>query len=146
MKIYLASRYSRLLEMQGIRTQLEGIGDVVVSRWIEGKHKLNDAGNSSEVIRFAEEDWVDLNTSDCVISFTEMPRTFHSRGGRHVEFGIALAAGKRLIVVGPRENVFHWLPQVSVYEIWHDCFVALDGVDYIHMAGNRTGFWMTGDL
>jgi hypothetical protein len=39
------------------------------------------------------------------------------RGGRHVEFGLALAWSKHLIVAGPREHVFHWLPQVR----WVDC-------------------------
>lgn len=46
-----------------------------------------------------------------------------SRGGRHVEFGMALALGKRVIVVGPRENVFHLLPEVEVHVNWND-FVA----------------------
>jgi len=36
------------------------------------------------------------------------------RGGRHVEFGLALAQGKHLILVGQPENVFHHLPQVRV--------------------------------
>ena len=36
------------------------------------------------------------------------------RGGWHVEFGLALAQGKHLILVGQPENVFHHLPQVRV--------------------------------
>ena len=50
---------------------------------------------------------------------TEPPREpSSSRGGRHVEFGIALARSKRLIVVGHRENVFHWLHMVEFYSEW----------------------------
>jgi len=45
-----------------------------------------------------------------VITFTETPRSSNSRGGRHVEFGIALGMRKRAVVIGPRENVFHCLP------------------------------------
>ncbi len=37
----------------------------------------------------------------------------YSRGGRHVEAGYALAKGKYLVLVGPRENVFYSLPH------WH---------------------------
>ena len=38
-----------------------------------------------------------------LIAFSEEPRALNaSRGGRHVEFGIALALGKKVAVVGPR--------------------------------------------
>ena len=47
--------------------------------------------------------------ADAVIVFTEMPNSVLATGGSHVEFGLALAQGKRVIVVGPRENVFHYL-------------------------------------
>ena len=51
--------------------------------------------------------------ADAVIIFTEIPNTILATGGRHVEFGLALAQGKRVIivspVVSPRENVFHYL-------------------------------------
>jgi hypothetical protein len=42
-------------------------------------------------------------------------RTNSGRGGRHVEFGYAMALGKRLIVVGHRENLFHEHPTVEFY-------------------------------
>ena len=47
-----------------------------------------------------------------VIVFTGEPST---SGGLHTEFGMALALKKRLILVGPRENVFHTLPEVEYY-------------------------------
>ena len=53
-----------------------------------------------------------------------------NRGGRHVEFGMALArrllsGAPRLIVVGYRENVFHYAPEVEFYETWNEAFCAL---------------------
>ena len=72
----------------------------------------------AERLRFASEDWSDLLGSDICISFTETPRNTHSRGGRHVEFGAALALGKRCIIVGPRENVFHCLLEVERADSW----------------------------
>jgi hypothetical protein len=36
-------------------------------------------------------------------------------GGRHVEFGYGMAKGKRLVLIGERENVFHDHPSVEVY-------------------------------
>jgi nucleoside 2-deoxyribosyltransferase len=120
-KIYLAARYSRREELCGYRSQLQALGYTVTSRWLNGNHQISDDGLSAQAkeeerIRFAQEDWEDLMNADVCISFTEEPRSSNSRGGRHVEFGAALAAGKPCIVVGPRENVFHCLPQVIVYD------------------------------
>lgn len=124
MKIYLAARYSRNPEMQGVRDVLQGLGHTVTSRWIDchaGKyltsftpeHLNNDPQYCSKL---AQHDLEDLTAADTVISFTDS--TGGGKGGRHVEFGYALALGKRVIVVGPRENVFHTLPEIEHYTSW----------------------------
>lgn len=123
MKIYLASRYSRREELCRYADELRAMGYEVTSRWLAGNHQIDDAGLSAEAAiedgtRFALEDWDDLMTADVCISFTEEPRSTSSRGGRHVEFGAALAAGKVSIVIGPRENVFHCMPNVIVFPDW----------------------------
>jgi hypothetical protein len=130
MKVYLAARYSRYPDLQHVARELVAMGHEITSRWIKGDHQISDAGLSSEAkaferARFATEDLADLLIADCCISFTETPRGTNSRGGRHVEYGIALGLAKRLIVVGPRENVFHCLPHVEVYPAWADCRDAL---------------------
>lgn len=132
MRIYLASRYSRHIELQGYRDELEAAGHEVTSRWINGGHQIDDRGLSAqgkeeERIRFAQEDWNDLLRAECVISFSEAPRSSNSRGGRHVEHGMALAYGKRAIVVGHRENVFHCLPEVEFFPEWPEARRALAG-------------------
>jgi len=68
----------------------------------------------------------DVIRADCILCFTEEPTehvSWAARGGRHVEFGVALAMGKRLCVVGPRENIFHHLPRVEQFRSLDD-FVA----------------------
>jgi nucleoside 2-deoxyribosyltransferase len=122
-RIYLAARYSRRDELCLYRADLESLGYCVVSRWLNGNHQISDdglsvEGSEAERLRFASEDWSDLLGSDICISFTETPRNTHSRGGRHVEFGAALALGKRCIIVGPRENVFHCLLEVERADSW----------------------------
>jgi nucleoside 2-deoxyribosyltransferase len=124
-RVYLAARYSRRVEINAYADLLRALGYDVTSRWLLGNHQLDDVGLSvegehQERIRFAQEDWEDLTKADLVISFTELPRSAPSRGGRHVEFGVALARGKWCVVVGPRENVFHCLPQVSVFTYWNE--------------------------
>lgn len=126
MKIYLAARYSRRDELAGYARELRELGHEVTSRWLAGNHQISDAGLSEEGSReererFATEDFNDLMAADAVISFTEPPRSNHSRGGRHVEFGIALGLGKFVFVVEHRENVFHCLPHVRFFSTWEQC-------------------------
>jgi hypothetical protein len=111
MRIYIASRYDRRFEMLGVASELTRAGHEVTSRWIEGR------GDDPALVA-ALEDVGDLARADCLVAFTERPErnvAWAARGGRHVEFGIALACGKRLCVVGLRENVFHHLPRVEIY-------------------------------
>jgi nucleoside 2-deoxyribosyltransferase len=143
MKAYLAARYSRHEEMQEYARQLEAIGVQVTSCWINGSHQLmangEPLGRDREAMfeadepsmrqqraEFAQQDLQDVLAADVVISFTEQPRQLNSsRGGRHVEFGVAIAAHKWCMVVGYRENVFHNLPQVEFYETWPEAFEAI---------------------
>lgn len=145
--IYLAARYSRREELCEYRKQLREMGFLVQARWLDGNHQLadngtpigesgkaivegDDSGCSDESRRlrakFAQDDWDDVTSADIVISFTEPPRSKANRGGRHVEFGIALARGARVIVVGYRENIFHWLPQVEFVGTIGDALALLE--------------------
>jgi hypothetical protein len=122
-QVYLAARYSRRLELCGHADELKALGFGITSRWLKGDHQVDDRGlsvegESSERVRFATEDWDDVMRADWCLNFTETPRGSNSRGGRHVEFGAALAADKRCVVIGPRENVFHCLPNVEVFPDW----------------------------
>jgi hypothetical protein len=125
MKVYLAARYSRNDEMRGVRDVLQALGYEITSRWIEdlgGKYgqgsftaeQLN--GDPEYCERVARRDLEDIENADTVISFTSAENG--GKGGRHVEYGLALGLGKRLVIVGPRENVFHTLPAVEWYPDW----------------------------
>ena len=127
MLIYLAARYSRLEELQGYADDLRAIGHRVEARWLLGDHQIHEGVDLVEADSisvplegrpFALDDYVDVFKADMLIAFSEEPRAGGaSRGGRHVEFGLALAWLKQVMVVGPRENVFHTLP--SVHHFWH---------------------------
>lgn len=134
LKIYLASRYSRREELCGYREQLRSRGHEVPAVWLNGGHQIGDCGKpigsageslvegdngsqTSQAIqlrqKFAQDDLTDVADCDCLIAFTEPSRTGPTRGGRHVELGLALGMKKRVIVCGPRENIFCWLPGVE---------------------------------
>lgn len=111
------ARYGRHEEMQEVAKALQLIDHIVVSRWIRGNHEAYDAAIGTGAItkieeQIAQDDVFDLWSSECVVGFSEMEYT-PTRGGRHVEFGMALAWQKRIIIVGGYENVFYTLPQIQ---------------------------------
>jgi hypothetical protein len=121
-RIYLAAAYERNDEMRGVRDVLVALGYEVTSRWIDQEVSgQTEAAGAAELaadpaayVKFAHKDLDDLRAADTVISFTGGG----GRGGRHVEFGIAHTLGKRLVLVGLREHVFHTLPEVEWYPDW----------------------------
>lgn len=116
MKVYLAARHGRQENMLQVAAVLREFGHEVTSRWLETEWAAIPDQSSAippeYMLKYALIDMEDVAKSEVVVSFTESPGDV-SRGGRHVEFGIAAAWGKRLIVVGHRENRFHHLPRVE---------------------------------
>ena len=140
MLIYLAARYSRLEELQGYADDLRSIGHRVEARWLLGDHQIHEGADKVEAATvsvpiegraFALDDYQDVLASDMLIAFSEEPRAVGgSRGGRHVEFGLALAWEKKAVVVGPRENVFHTLPYVQHFWRWPEALLALKSTEF----------------
>lgn len=128
MKVYLAARYSRRDQMRRVAAVLQTAGHQVTSRWLESEwvNRPNESSAAPPEYRatYAVIDLEDVDAADVVLNFTEAPGD-GSRGGRHVEFGYALAKGKRLIVVGYRENLFHEHPRVEFYPTEQDVLAAL---------------------
>lgn len=122
MRVYLASRFSRLPELLAHKAELEEHGIQITSRWLLGGHEW--VGTSDEEIPvarnhiFATEDLEDITNADVVVCFTESARSGPARGGRHFEAGYAYAIGKPIVVVGYRENVFYCLASMCFAEDW----------------------------
>lgn len=126
MRFYLAARYSRHPEMRAYMSNLFALEHEVSSRWIAGDHEAPATASLEKRQQYAEEDYYDLKSSDAIIAFTEEPDVAgRGRGGRHVEFGIGIEAGKLAIVIGPRENVFYCLSQVYRFDTWEEFLEAL---------------------
>ena len=131
MMIYLASRYSRRLELCEYKAQLEERGHSVPARWLLGEHQVHGLEASKAVEDsgpipleqarlFGNDDVEDILAADVMLNFTEAPRTGPTRGGRHCELGIFLGlkfAGRepqrQLFVVGHLENVFHAIDDID---------------------------------
>jgi nucleoside 2-deoxyribosyltransferase len=118
MKLYLAGRYPRRDEFRALLPLLEFAGVEITSRWLTETERL-DHNMGDHSIQFyrktARIDLDDIDAADGILFFSENPKVGIPRGGRHVEFGYALATGKMMIVIGDYENIFHYLPQVIHY-------------------------------
>ncbi|MCL4413180.1 MAG: hypothetical protein M1522_00285 [Actinobacteria bacterium] len=140
---YLAARYSRREELCEYKAALEARGHLVPARWLLGEHQVHgveaaravEAGGpvpAAQAVLFAEDDVEDLMAADLLVCFTEEPRCEATRGGRHVELGIALGmrrlgVGPLIVVVGPLENVFCALPEIDGrFDAWAEFLAALD--------------------
>ncbi len=120
MKIYLAARFSRREQLREFADELRLMGHIVTSRWLDtdfvNRPDRNSAAPPKYRAKYAVIDLEDVDAAEVVVSFTEeegLPNA--GRGGRHVEFGYALAKGKRLVVIGHRENLFHEHPAVEFH-------------------------------
>lgn len=133
-RVYLAARFSRMGEMQDKARDLRKLGYTVDIKWITGDHgAVGDAVESASdsvptsACRFAMEDFYDIDNCDVFVFFSHKPSEAIPRGSRHVEFGLAYAWDKKMMVVGPAENIFHRLPGVTIRKDWDTALVQLAG-------------------
>ena len=121
MRVYLAAQYARKAEIAEYARQLNALGHEVVSTWTDEPYSptVQLAEVSEQDLReIAERDINEVLRSDALVLFSVSDKAPTYRNGRLVEFGIALALDKRLLVCGPRENIFHHLSDVEVYPDW----------------------------
>jgi nucleoside 2-deoxyribosyltransferase len=121
MKVYLAAGFARKQEIAEKSQELRSLGIMVTSTWpyedMQPDAKLNEVTDEY----WAENARRDLNeilAADALILFTHDPLIPFCRGGRMHEAGFAQGSGKTLLVCGPKENIFHWLPEVNQFDTW----------------------------
>lgn len=131
LKIFLCGCCSRRDLFRGIRSELKRLGYTVTSRWIDDDYSQKEDDCSEykqdQLVKYIE----DIKAADCLIAFTESSPS-RGLGSRHVEFGFALALGIRLIVIGPRENVFYHHPSVEVFASHWDFFRTINEKARVH--------------
>ena len=123
MKVYLAGAYAWKDELKIRAQELENLGVTVTSRWLDEKYaptiKIADVPEK-ERVQTAIDDLKDIDRADAIVLFSVEPTVPIVRGGRHVEFGYAIGIGKTLYVIGPKENIFHYMPEVTNFVHWDD--------------------------
>lgn len=140
LRVYIAAQYARIYEGKDYRDVLTRRGFEVTSRWLDGELTPGkDLENSKDPKlaaqswpTFGEMDMLDVERADVVIACTEPVDAGPARGGRHWEAGYAVGRGKVLLVYGPRENVFYYLPakyNVHHCATWAEVLACLDAIN-----------------
>lgn len=121
MKTYLAAPYSTKEYVTKCAQELRDLGIIVTSSWLNEPHvpgmQMSEL-TPEQHQKYAMRDEIDVREADVFVFFTD-PTGIIVRGGRHVEFGMAVILGKPICVVGNQhENIFHFLPNVFHFESW----------------------------
>lgn len=125
MKIYLCARYGRKQELLGYAAEANRAGCHVVSRWLYAD-EATDCTDPAELHRWATRDRDEVWQADALVFFAE-PDPFVlgcGRGGRNVEWGIAVAYRKQLVLIGAPENCFHALAH-KTFATWAEALAYL---------------------
>lgn len=134
MQVYLAGRYSKKLELRKYADELEKVGIRVGTEWLKEPDNPNGAlsdSSESKLAEYARQDYWNIGACDVFVFFAENQDFQPPRGGRHVEFGMALILGKPIVVVGSPENIFHYLPgfHIGHFENWNSAKTFLQVMD-----------------
>ena len=122
--VYLSAAFGRQAELREYRDELTRSGFEVCSRWLDEVANEEEVP-ANELSWIAQRNRYDLERSSTLIAFTEPSGAGPARGGRHVEYGYALARRAWVIIVGHRENVFHHLADCIYVETWPEAMKLL---------------------
>ena len=130
--IYLSAPYPRRNELIRYTEELKAQGHRITSNWVYGDEDLvplehrqlwtTDIGTDDDVDPHAQpiaiQDYEELKQANTLIFFSQKPSNPAPRGSRHVEFGMAYSLGLQIFVIGPRENLFHTMPEIRHWDSW----------------------------
>lgn len=133
LKVYFAAQYSMkdVVMLAACKLVCEADNIQIQSGWLFEDHEpttLMHELTEEELSRTAVEYFSDVMQSDAMVFYSCDPMTYTPRGGRHVEFGIALATNCLICVIGPKENIFHYLNipgMIKHFETEQECFAFL---------------------
>ena len=129
MKAYVAARFEQKSEMKALVPLFAANNIEVRAHWLDetvsATSQLSDL-TPEYCAEQAQVDLDDIKACDLFVFFADsVAKT--TRGGKHFEAGYASGLGKRIVVVGPPENIFHYLPGVIHYASLGD-FLDAEGI------------------
>ena len=127
-KFYIAGRYVNKDAISDFADRVRETNNKVVSTWTDEPYdpKVEMAEMTPTMLMLlSARDMDEVHHCHEMIFFSESDRFATARNGRHVEFGVALGLHKRINVIGPWENIFHYLPGVFHYATEEEFFASL---------------------
>lgn len=121
--VYICARFGRQEEARELAERLVPLGLSITSSWLWQHADEMYNHSPKESAEAAIKDVREVRAADGIIYLSEKEDNPWGRGGRHVEFGVAVAEDLQLHVIGPLENLFHYLPDVLQYDSIDD-FIA----------------------
>lgn len=118
MKIYIAGQYKRRGELAAHAEQLEELGHQCTSSWLKKSDNEEHEFGLKPVEQHAQQDLWDIDDADAILVFGDGEGTL-TRGGKHVEWGYALAHQLEMWIVGEGETIFHSLAD-EIFEDWDE--------------------------
>ncbi|MES9872495.1 MAG: nucleoside 2-deoxyribosyltransferase [Candidatus Sedimenticola sp. 6PFRAG7] len=116
MKIYIAGHNQEIAI--SIREEILLLRDhKVTARWLDKEFNRTDEHSERERVMIAQEDYDDITSADALLLIASHKRV---PGGKFVEAGIALGQGKPVHVIGHRENMLMWHPDVHQFDSLDD--------------------------
>src|SRR5258708_3901849 len=115
LNIYIAGWFGAKERLRKERDRIHALGvGQVVGTWLDEETVAPEAPGETLVVsatpeqckEYAVRDLGEVRYADLLILDTI---DVNPRGGREVEYGLALATGIGLWIVGPKRNVFHYL-------------------------------------
>lgn len=116
-RVYIAALFEARGRLLPHAQELARYGYKVVSSWLNEDGGTGDITESKErYVAIALRDVADLSTADFLILDTIDENV---RGGREVEWGLALTRPMLRYIVGPQRNIFHLLA-TRVFADWDE--------------------------
>ena len=119
--VAIAASYQHKEKMRAFAKKLEALNWHNISRWI---HRDDDDNDKEAYQQHADDDLSDIYDGKNFILFTEQYPT-PDRNSRLVEMGAALAWGKIVITIGPKETIFCYHEHVINYATEEEFLEAL---------------------
>ena len=114
-RFYMAAPFAWKQHALDVSIQLSDVGDYKsTARWLHHHDTVNPGPNYNLTLaRYANEDYEDVLNSNLLVLLEPVEHT--ASHGREVELGMALAEGLTVWLVGPHENIFHYLVYTGLH-------------------------------
>lgn len=123
MKLYIAGADKTMAA--NLALVCRDAGHEIVARWLAEPFKRTNKYEENERVQLAIKDVEDITAADAVVLCSSLDLV---PGGKFVEAGVALGQMKMVYVLGRRENMLMWHPQILQFNNIKDLLEALGRV------------------